>query len=122
MSNFFEKVVGDLGEKRRWRESQARLAQLPEEYRVAAKAVERYFTYFGGISRGDMLVDMSEDLAALFEEAAADGTSIRALLGDDPVEFAETFIANYADGQWIKKERDRLTRAIDAIAPRGDGS
>ncbi|MGV8909858.1 MAG: DUF1048 domain-containing protein, partial [Propionicimonas sp.] len=57
-----------------------------------------------------------EDLADLFERAAVDGTPIRAIVGDDPVEFAEAFIANYSDGQWINKERTRLADAIDRAA------
>ena len=41
---------------------------------------------------------MFEDLADLFEQGAADGTPIREIVGEDPVEFAETFSQNYADG------------------------
>ena len=59
---------------------------------------------------------MFEDLADLFEQAAADGTSIRAIVGDDPVGFVETFLATYSDGQWIAKERQRLIDAIDRVA------
>jgi hypothetical protein len=32
------------------------------------------------------------------------------------VEFAETFLANYSEGQWINKERRRLTDTIDRAA------
>ena len=52
---------------------------------------------------------MFDDLADLFEQAAADGTPIREIVGDDPVEFAETFAQNYSKGGWIDKERERLT-------------
>ena len=44
--------------------------------------------------------------------AAADGTPIRSVVGDDPVEFAEDFVRNYAEGQRMNKERARLTGAI----------
>lgn len=120
MTNLFAKGTGDLSEKRKWRESQARIKALPEGYRVAAQAVERYLTYFGGIADGEVLVKMNEDLAALFEEAAADETPIRSLLGDNPVEFVEIFLANYAEGQWIAKERNRLIQTIDELVQRGD--
>jgi DNA-binding ferritin-like protein (Dps family) len=83
------------------------------------EALERYYMYFGGIANGRVLVTMLEDLADLFEQAAADGTPIRAIVGDDPVEFAETFIANYSEGQWINKERTRLIKAIDEAAQGG---
>ncbi|WP_027929560.1 DUF1048 domain-containing protein [Amycolatopsis thermoflava] len=45
--------------------------------------------------------------------AVADGTPVRAIAGDDPVEFAETFAQSYSGKRWIDKERARLTKAID---------
>ena len=42
---------------------------------------------------------MLEDVADLFERAAADGTPIREIVGDDPVEFVEAFVANYPEGR-----------------------
>ena len=56
---------------------------------------------------------MLEDLADLFEQSAANGTPIRDVVGDDPVEFVEAFIRNYDEGQVDPQERDRLTNAID---------
>ena len=112
ISTLIEKVVGEVGDKRRWRAYKARTRQLPAGYRTAIEALERYLTYFGAITRGDVLVSMLEDLADLFEQGAAEGTPIRAIVGDDPVEFAEEFLRNYAEGQWINKERARLTEAI----------
>lgn len=115
MSTFLDTILGDLGEKRRWRECQARIKTLPADYRTATQAVERYLMHFGAVSKGEVLVRMTEDLADLFEQAAADGTPVRAIVGDDPVAFAETFLANYSEGQWINKERRRLAAAIDAL-------
>lgn len=111
-----EKVVGELGDKKRWWAHKDRVKQLPDSYRTAVEALERYLTYFGAITKGDVLMTMLEDLADLFEQSAAAGTPIRAIVGDDPVEFAETFLRNYAEGQWINKERARLTEAIDRAA------
>jgi DNA-binding ferritin-like protein (Dps family) len=62
------------------------------------------------------MMKMLDDLADLFEQSAADGTPIRAIVGDDPVEFAEAFLQNYSEGQWINRERERLTKAIDSAA------
>ena len=115
-AKWIEAVTGSLADKKRYRQHKVRVSQLPESYRTAVEALERYYMYFGGISKGSVLVKMLDDLADLFEQAAVDGTPIRAIVGDDPVEFAEAFIANYADGQWINKERTRLTDAIDRAA------
>ncbi|MBD7996200.1 DUF1048 domain-containing protein [Arthrobacter sp. Sa2CUA1] len=118
-----EKIVGDFGDKRRWREYKARVKALPAPYRTSVEAFERYLTYFGAVSDGSIMMTMVEDLADLFERAAVDGTPIRAVVGEDPVEFAETFLRNYSDGQWINKERKRLTKAIDRAEEesRGEG-
>ena len=32
---------------------------------------------------------------------------------EDPVEFAEAFLRNYPEGQWISRERERLISAIE---------
>jgi DNA-binding ferritin-like protein (Dps family) len=56
---------------------------------------------------------MFGDLADLWERASIDGTPVRDIVGDDPVEFAETFAQAYSSKQWIDKERARLTKAID---------
>jgi DNA-binding ferritin-like protein (Dps family) len=105
-----------ITEKRRYRQHKARTKQLPADYHAAIDALERYLMYFGAITKGDTLLSMLDDLADLFEQSAADGTPIRAVVGEDPVEFAETFLQNYSEGRWINKERERLTRAIDRIA------
>ena len=89
---------------------------MPDNYRQAVEALDRYFMYCGGIVQGDVLVKMCDDLATLFEEAAANDTPIRDIVGDDPVSFAQTFLANYTDGGWQRKERARLVEAIDRAA------
>lgn len=38
-------------------------------------AVERYLMYAGGIAKSDQLLAMADDLATLFEQAAADGAA-----------------------------------------------
>ena len=109
-------ATGWIEQKRRYRRYKARTKRLPAHYRTAIDALERYLMYFGAVTKGDVLVSMLEDLADLFEQSAANGTPIRAVVGEDPVEFAETFVRNYSEGQWINKERERLTNAIDRVA------
>ena len=69
-----------IGDKRRWWAYEARIKALPESYRSAVHAIERYFMFFG---RGDGTgwAGQLEDLADLFEQAAADGTPIREIVG-----------------------------------------
>jgi DNA-binding ferritin-like protein (Dps family) len=114
-SGFISKMVG---EKRRWRQYKARTKQLPASYRTAAEALERYLMCFGP-GDGTSAATMFEDLAELFEQSAANGTPIRAILGENPAEFAETFLANYPEGGWITKERTRLSTAVALAAGEG---
>ncbi|WP_433271386.1 DUF1048 domain-containing protein [Actinosynnema sp. CS-041913] len=100
-----------IGDKRRWRAYKARTRQLPSNYRTAVDALERYLMHFGPAD-GDTAASMYEDLADLFERAAADGTAIREIVGEDPVDFAEVFLQNYSKGGWVARERERLTSAI----------
>jgi DNA-binding ferritin-like protein (Dps family) len=119
VAGWIEQLTGSLEQKKQYRQYKTRVEQLPADYHAAVTALERYLMYFGSITKGDVLLLMLGDLADLFEQSAADGTPIRAIVGDDPVEFAETFMRNYAGGQWINKERERLTKAIDAAAGNG---
>mgnify|MGYP001180885902 CR=1 FL=1 len=102
-----------IEEKRRFKRYKERTAQLPANYRTAVDGFERYLMVFAP-SKGSDLQAMLDDLADLFEESGANGTPIRDIVGDDPVEFIEAFRRNYPVGQWIVKENERLVRAINA--------
>jgi len=116
----FSKLISKvIGEKRQWREYKARARQLPPSYRTAVDALERYLNYCGGTG-GDGTA-MYADLIDLFEQSAANGTPIRQIVGEDPVEFIEAFVRNYPKGQWIIRERERLTNAIDRAAGEDTG-
>ncbi|MFH1104028.1 MAG: DUF1048 domain-containing protein [Actinomycetota bacterium] len=114
-AGFISKVIGP---KRRWRVYKARVKQLPENYRTAVEAIMRYLMHVGQApTDADSAASMFEDLADLFERAAADGTPVRTVVGENPVEFVEAFVQNYMKGGWVIREQERL---VDAIA-RTDG-
>jgi len=114
---FISKVIGP---KRRWRAYKARVRQLPPNYRRAVDAIERYLMFFGPMD-ADSAASLFEDVADLFERAAADGMPIREIVGDDPVEFVEALVANYSKGGYVTRERERLTSAIESAEAEGPG-
>ena len=118
-ARWIELVTGSLEQKRQYKRDTARIESLPEPHRTAAKALQRYLMHAGGVTDGDTAVKMFGDFADLWERAAADGTSVRTIVGDDPAEFAETFAQAYTGKRWTDKERARLTKAIDD-AERGE--
>ena len=78
--------------------------------------------YLGGLGDGDSILSMLDDLADLFEQGAADGTPVREIVGEDPVEFGEAFLRNYPAGQWITREQERLTRAVEQAEAEDTGT
>jgi DNA-binding ferritin-like protein (Dps family) len=118
---FISKVIGKvIGPKRRWRAYKARVRQLPENYRMAVDAIERYLMHFGPMDAGSAEA-LLEDVADLFERAAADGTPIREIVGADPVEFVEALVANYEKGGYVTRERNRLINSIEQAAGEDTG-
>ncbi|WP_194398433.1 DUF1048 domain-containing protein [Microbacterium atlanticum] len=118
-AKWYEIVTGSLEQKKQYRQYKARIEALPEPYRTAAKALDRYLMTVGGMTDGESLVQMLSDSADLWERAAADGTPVRDIVGEDPSAFAQQFTAAYSGKQWIDKERERLNKAIDE-AERGE--
>lgn len=113
MTMWIDKLVGDLSGKKNYLEYKTRVKKLPSGYRETAKALERYLMYMGPSDDSKALTAMFSDLADLLEQSAADDVPIRSLVGDNPADFAETFLENYAGGSWIRKERTRLANAIN---------
>ncbi|MFE5560359.1 DUF1048 domain-containing protein [Streptomyces sp. NPDC056544] len=111
-SGFLAKVIGP---KKRWRAYKARVKELPESRRTAVEAIERYLMHFVPTD-GNSNASMFEDLADLFEQAAADGTPIREIVGEDPVEFADAFARNYSEGGYVPaRAKKQLTEAITRV-------
>lgn len=124
-AKWIETLTGSLEDKKQYKAATARVEALPAPYRDVARALQRYFMYYGMVSDGEMLARMVGDHADLWERAALDGMSVRDIVGDDPVEFAETFVTAYSGKQWIDRERTRLRDAFaaaEAVDDRGKRS
>ncbi|MDQ8707969.1 DUF1048 domain-containing protein [Streptomyces sp. LHD-70] len=112
-SGFRRKVIGP---KKRWRAYKARVKELPGDHRTAVESIERYLMHFVPTD-GDSSAAMFDDLADLFEQAAADGTPIREVVGEDPVEFVDAFAQNYSEGGYVPaRARKQLTDDIERAA------
>ncbi|MGF9662314.1 DUF1048 domain-containing protein [Arthrobacter crystallopoietes] len=112
-AKWIEALAGSLEQKKQYKQDKAHIDSLPEPYGSAAQAMHRYLMYYGGVTDGETLLSMFGDLADLWERAAADGTPVREIVGEDPADFAENFAQAYGGRQWIDKERARLAKAIE---------
>jgi DNA-binding ferritin-like protein (Dps family) len=88
-------------------------ATASPNYRTAVEAIERYLMHFGPME-ADSAASVFEDVADLFERAAADGTPSREIVGKDPEEFVDALVRNYSKGGYVDRERDRLTQTIES--------
>ena len=113
VAKWIEALTGSIEQKKKYKQDQARIDGLPGPYATAARAMHRYLLRWGGITDGDTMITMFGDLADLWERAAADLTPVREIVGDDPVEFVETFAQAYLGKRWIDKDRARLVDAIE---------
>ena len=111
-----------IEQKRHYRRYKARVAALPTPYRTAVSGMERYINTLGGIGDAESILTMLDDFADLVEQGAAAGTPVREIFGDDPVEFAESFLRNYPAGTWITREQARLRTAIERAEAEDAGS
>ena len=112
ISSLAGKMIGD---KKRWRAYRARVKALPPNYQTAVEGIQRYLMYFGAVD-ADSANSLFEAVIDLFEQAAADGTAIREIVGDDPVEFVDDLVRNYRKGGYVEREQQKLIRAIDEAA------
>ena len=55
-AKWIETLTGSLEQKKQYKQDKARIDALPEPYATAAKAMQRYFMYYGGITDGDTLM------------------------------------------------------------------
>ncbi len=72
-AKWIETLTGSLEQKKQYKQYKARIEALPEPYGTVAKALQRYFMYYGGVTDGDTALTMFGDFADLWERAAADG-------------------------------------------------
>ncbi|MFJ2740795.1 DUF1048 domain-containing protein [Streptomyces sp. NPDC087440] len=117
-SGFLAKMIGP---KKRWRAYKGRVKELPAHYRSAVESIERYLNHFVP-NDADSSASMFEDLVDLFEQAAAHGTPIREIVGENPLEFLNEYAQNYTEGGYVPASaRKRLTEDLAADDAHGRG-
>jgi DNA-binding ferritin-like protein (Dps family) len=91
--------IADIIEgKKQWRAHMARVNALPPDYQVVYREMQKYLFKVGpvGLSEGGIL----PDLVDFFEEGAASGKGVMAVVGPDAAAFCDALIGDsrtYAD-------------------------
>ncbi len=90
MNNFLKKIIGD---KKAWREMEARAHALPNDYQIVYDEIKVYTWKFSAVNAMDNIVVL-EGLLGLFEEGAADGKRVLEITGKDIAAFADGLLRN----------------------------
>lgn len=108
-------IIGDLEEKRAYKQMMKRVQALPEDYRFAFKKIQHYM-YSVGSPNGDMTIftnlTMFTDLVDLLEACAAEGKQVLEVIGSDVGKFSDEFML--ASGSNIETKREKINREIKA--------
>lgn len=97
-----ELLVGDLGEKRAYRQFMKRVDALPGDYGFAFKKIQHYLYYFGNAGC-DMA--MLADLVDLFETSAAEGKPVLDVIGGDVAGFCDELVRASAPDAVTPREK-----------------
>jgi len=99
MTDFINKIIGDLEGKKEWKALEARAKALPAEYQVVYGEIKDY-VWHGGTGLMDPS-NMFKRLVERFEEGAAAGEDVMDVTGADVAAFVESLIRGeetYLDG------------------------
>jgi DNA-binding ferritin-like protein (Dps family) len=109
--SIFEKIIGSLEDKREWKAMEARAKALPNEYRNAYKAIQKYmWTAGGGPTNWKDSSRIFFGILELFEEGAAEGKKVTDLTGKDVAAFCDDLVKD--EETWKDKYRKKLNDTV----------
>lgn len=110
MSKIIDTIIGNLDEKREYKENEARAKALPPEYATAYKEIRNYLFHTSGI----VTMEPLKSLVDMLEEAAAEGKHVLDVTGPDVAAFADELVRgqkSYFDNE-RKKLNDNMAKKL----------
>jgi len=106
MSNFLDKIIGDMNGKKEWNAIEKRAKALPHDYRVVYEEIKHYIWKSSGVST----IDVFKVLIDLFEESAANGRKVLEITGDNVAAFCDELVCG--EKTYFEDWRQKLNRNI----------
>ena len=106
-------------EKREYKQKEARVEALPEDYCYVYRQIQHYMWGYSGGSGMDML-PIFADLLDLFETGAAEGKRVLDVTGEDVAAFCDELLSNAKT--YTGKRRETLNRDILRKLEKGNGA
>jgi DNA-binding ferritin-like protein (Dps family) len=111
MGKIINTLIGDLNEKKKYRENEKRAQALPNEYAQAYRDIKHYLWNTSGILTIEPLVSLVD----LLEEAAANGRSVVDITGPDVAAFADDLVKG--ESSYKDQQREKLNKNF-AVQPK----
>ncbi|MEK5237485.1 DUF1048 domain-containing protein [Paenibacillus sp. FSL L8-0470] len=96
LDSIIKLIIGDMEEKRAYKQMMKRVDALPKDYRFAFRKIQHYMFSVGPLGGGDMTIftdlTMFKDLVDLFEASAAEGRQVLDVIGSDVGKFSDEFM------------------------------
>lgn len=105
MGKIIDTIVGNLSEKKEYRENEKRAKALPTEYAEAYKNIKQYILTTSGIFSFESL----KALIDMLEDAAANNKRVTDITGPDVAVFADELVRgteSYQDHQRAKLNKN----------------
>lgn len=109
--SIIEKIMGNLENKRHYREMERRAKRLPADYFHAYRAIQKYLAIAGGPVDWPSTRQIFEGLLDLFEMGAAEGKTVTDITGPDVAAFCDDLIKD--EPSWNDPYRIKLNELIN---------
>ncbi|MNH50204.1 hypothetical protein D3C73_18150 [compost metagenome] len=106
MSKIINTIIGDLGEKKAYRENEKRAKALPVEYAAAYKDIKNYIFHTSGI----LTMEPLKALVDMLEEAAAEDKHVIDITGPDVATFADELVRG--ESSYFDQQRQKLNKSF----------
>lgn len=115
LDSIIKLIIGDMEDKRAYKQMMKRVDALPKDYRYAFRKIQHYM-FSVGPPGGDMTIftdlTMFTDLVDLFESSAADGKQVLDVIGSDVGRFCDEFMHASVNTENTEKLREKLNKEI----------
>lgn len=102
MNKLIDTIIGDLGEKKAYKNNEKRAKALPAEYAEAYKQIRNYIWNTSGLLTIQPLISLVD----MLEEAAASGRHVVDITGSDVAAFADELVRG--ESSWKDQQRKKL--------------
>lgn len=113
LDSIMKLIIGDMADKRAYRQMMKRVAALPKDYQFAFRKIQHYM-FRVGPPDGDLSIftdlTMFSDLIDFFEAGAAEGRPVLDVIGHDVSQFSDDFMRMSATD--AKSLRAKLNQEI----------